>query len=694
MPDTISTSESATSEEATADDATQDYGHAAIEERWQTAWREAELDLTPASPDTRERSAYIFTAYPLPAADGTPLGTVRSFCIGDACTRFMRARGSSVLFAPVFDAFGLAIDMAAARHDTTPAELVENRVQRADEQFRRLGFSFDFSRSSRTSDPEMYRSSQRLFLMLLERNLVHRAEHGWCLRFGSYLQENEQRLGELEGWSDAVLASQRAILVGIDGVELEVASLDGASLTVFTPHAEAFKRAEFVAISPNHPDIEQWISTSELQTGGMTETGRLVSGAGTGSPLAVIVSATVDARFGPTAVLGIPAVDETDAKLAQQMKPSPATSWQVKDKGSPSLRPAQRYSERDVLISHPCGWGAPIPVVHCETCGTVPVAIEDLPVQLPEKLNLEVTGNPLEQSEEFLACACPRCSAPARRESETLQPHFDGLWQWLAPCLAPEARAESPFENSELERWLGAARLIREVDPDGLLFDQRVTAKALRDIGPLAFLTDGEPFAGVTIHGPVLMPDSHNEDISDLDKPDLDKLIGEVGADALRLAILHGAAPANALTWTDHTLRFCQRWLSGLWEYATPRLQALAELGEANDEQAPRAGRGRLAKWSRIATERITENLADERPHRATGNAMTFLARIKDFERQAIERHGALSASDSRALANALLLFAQLLAPLAPHISQELWASAGREGFVARAPWPEVEARD
>jgi leucyl-tRNA synthetase len=668
------------------------YDQAAIEQRWQAAWREAELYLTPSSSDSAGDPAYIFARFPALSEDA-PLELIRTYAIADSYARFMRARGAPVLLASGFDAFGPEIEREAIQSETTPAAWVQSAVARISRQFRRLGFSLDFSRVRCSSDPDVYRFSQQLFLILLEKGLIYHNENGWYLRFGAFLQENAERLSRLDGWNDVALASQRSIPGSVDGVEFDVASVDGTPLTVFTAHAQAREQAEFIAMSPNHPEIERWIPASQLhsqmdeadQAGGIVETDRLVSGVGTDSPLPVIVSAEVDRRFGATAVLGIPAVEPADAVLAKQIKPPGTTAWRITDKGPSSVRPAQRYSAHDILLSHQRAWGTPIPTIDCEVCGQIAVAIEALPVRLPDDLQVRGGESSLADDEGFLHCPCPQCDAPARRETATLDPHFDGLWQWMAPCVDLVAGAKL-FEDPELERWLPVKRAVRGAGDGGLMFDQRTTAKALRDCGLLAQLSDDEPFTGVTMHERV-------ERANPKERIHLDGLLKRTGADAVRLAILFAAAPENVLPWKAHTLHYCHRWLSSLWSYAMPRLQKLEELPEIDASQGAVALRGRLGRWSRIAVERVTENYEEVQMHRAVRNVMVLTVRIEDYEQRVIERYGELTPADSSALADALITAVQLIAPVTPHIAEELWAAAGRDGFVAAAGWPEIEAQ-
>ena len=171
------------------------------------------------------------------------------------------------------------------------------------------------------------------------------------------------------------------------------------------------------------------------------------------------------------------------------------------------LRPAVRYRANDFSISRQRSWGTPIPIVYCEACGAVPVPAEQLPVLLPLDLKPTGSGNPLAEREDFVQTTCPRCGGPARRETDTLDCHFDALWLWIPACVPPDER-ERPLEEifalEDLRHWLPSERLVAGSDSGNFVFDQRIVTKALRDIGPLAFLADGEPFAGCLFHEMVI----------------------------------------------------------------------------------------------------------------------------------------------------------------------------------------------
>src|SRR5690606_2296274 len=134
--------------------------------------------------------------------------------------------------------------------------------------------------------------------------------------------------------------------------------------------------------------------------------------------------------------------------------------------------------------------------IHCEACGVVPVPAADLPVALPRDLIATGEGNPLAERPDFVDVACPECGEPAKRETDTLDCHFDALFLWVPSAVPPDARDEQMFTHPDLQEWLPAERLVAGNDSGGFGFDQRTVTKALRDHGEFAFMEQGEPFAG------------------------------------------------------------------------------------------------------------------------------------------------------------------------------------------------------
>jgi len=661
--------------------------------------------------------AYVFADCPVTAPDAD-VAQIRSFTIADAHSRFMRARGRPVLLSVALDAFGAPVELAARQAGVGPHEWVQRRSAQLHRRFQTLGYSIDWERAIVSCDPEQYRWTQWLFLTLLERDLIYRRDRGWFMRVGKYINEAERGLDALAGWGAAAIDSQRAVIDRIDGVEIVAGTFGGESLTVFTPHADEIAQTAFVAISPSHPQIDSWTSDPSVakQVAAMrgvasqanipnpeqallAVTGTLATVPGVAGIVPIVVSPFVDARFGPTAVLGIPERDAIDRAIAKRL-PAPArAAW--KGSGSASrARPAVRYRAHDIQLSRPRAWGAPIPLVRCGACGVVPVPLDELPVRLPDDLQPGAEdGNPLAERADFRDCTCPSCGGQASRETDTIDPHLDTMWTWLAVCVPPERRGAPPSgEDPEYARWLPAEQVVAQVDAAGRIFEQRLLAASLQDLGQLPPLPGREPFSKALLHQPVRLADASDDEragqASDGPiKPD--ELIARLGADTVRLSVLYAASPAHTFNWEHQPWRHCQRFLESLREYAEPRLQAWARhqaQGQAAEEpsiDASEALRKRLAHWCAVACEKITPQFERLELQRATHNAMLLLTRIQDFESRAQEqRRGELDAPDREAIVAALLVLIRLLAPLTPHIAEELWLAAGNTPPVGDGGWP------
>ena len=402
----------------------------------------------------------------------------------------------------------------------------------------------------------------------------------------------------------------------------------------------------------------------------------------------------VDERFGATAVLGIPERDRTDAVIAQRLRRArrrhspPIRGERASDRAPP--RAAVRYRANDFSISRQRSWGTPIPIVYCEGCGTVPVPREQLPVRLPLDLLPTGAGNPLAEREDFVRATCPRCGGEAARETDTLDCHFDALWLWIPACVPPQAREqplEQIFELEALRAWLPSERLVAGSDSGNFMFDQRIVTKALRDIGPLGFLSAGEPFAGALMHEMVIRDGRKmSKHLGNVVDPD--ELVDAFGADTVRLAVLWAARPQKSLNWSDSAVQYCHRFLHNLWQYSRARFEMSAPDAEEPDPDATEFLRRRLEKWCDTAVQKITEDLESLDMHKAVRNVIRLLDRIKGFESKVLARSGRLCREDHEALVDALALMARVLTPFAPHIGEELWLASGRGVPGAEAPWP------
>ncbi len=514
----------------------------------------------------------------------------------------------------------------------------------------------------------------------------------------------------------------------VDGVELELTNDDGMRLTVFTPHVDALQEARFVLISPKHPQIDAWATHAAVREEledlrssgldrslrdagaiGLIDTGHTLPAPGGGS-LPVLISPGVDGRFGATAVFGVPAVDRTDEVLAERLGILVSDARQGVPSPSPTADgkalPAVRYKAEDFSISRQRSWGTPIPIVYCEAHGAVPVAKERLPVALPLDITPTGAGNPLADIDDFVKTTCPICGGPAVRETDTLDCHFDALWLWVPVCVPPDSREETLeriLALADLRHWLPSERVVAGSDSGNFVFDQRIVTKALRDIGPLAFLADGECFAGCLFHEMVISDGRKmSKHLGNVVDPDA--LVERYGADTVRLAVLYAARPQKTLNWSDSAVLRAHRFLTQVWEFSQSRLATAARLaaeGDGADAGAIGADgepvrdmtehlRLKLRQWTEKAVEKTTEDMEALEIHSAVRNVMRLFDRIKDFEKRVLAREDALGRADSDALLDALATLAQLLGPLAPHVAEELWLALGNDERGAQTPWPGV----
>jgi leucyl-tRNA synthetase len=757
------------------------YDAHAVEARRQAAWRKRDAARTPPLVEDQPH-LYIKPSAPFTSGN-IHIGHVRSYSIGDAYARFRRARGDSVLFAFGFDAFGLPAELGAISSGEPPSDWVARCAEHMTGQLDRLGFSFDWERSFISSDPIMYRWSQWLFLKLLDTGLIYHGTgnvdwcencqttlasiqvepggtcwrcHGpvrlielpqWYLKISAYVPENDLRLAELEAsgiWDEVALASQQIVLGRIDGVELELQSPDNVQLNVFSPYPDALGQASFVLMSPRHPDADVWAADDavrqqleQLRSGGwerssreaetipVIDTGRVVLGVD-GATLPVLVSPLVDSRFGPTIVLGVPALDRTDEVIARRLDLAvPEVEILEAEAGDmdgatagPDSGPAAaaagadatqavRYRASDFVISRQRSWGTPIPIVYCDECGTVAVPREQLPVILPLDLRPTGTGNPLAELDEFVNTTCPSCGGHARRETDTLDCHFDALWLWVPACVPADAREQSLeeiFALPDLRHWLPSERLVAGSDSGNFVFDQRIVTKALRDLGPLDFLPDGEPFAGCLFHEMVTAEGRKmSKHLGNVVDPD--ELVARYGADTVRLAVLYAARPQKSLNWEDSAVLRCHRFLNQVWDFSQAKLAQAQE-----DRERAAAGvdtgaetepirdtsehlRLKLSQWCAAGVEKVTEDMESLEMHSAVRNVMRLFDRIKDFEKRVLARQPALGSADTESLLQALTVLVQMLGPMAPHLAEELWIAFGQDEHGAQTPWPSVSLR-
>src|SRR5215470_12352013 len=369
------------------------------------------------------------------------------------------------------------------------------------------------------------------------------------------------------------------------------------------------------------------------------------------------------------------------------------------------------YRLRDWGVSRQRYWGCPIPVVHCGDCGIVPVPEKDLPVLLPDDVSFDKPGNPLDHHPTWKHVACPKCGKPARRETDTFDTFFESSWYFLRFC---SPRAESAFERKDVDYWMPVDQYIGGVEHAVLhLLYSRFFTRALTECG---YLDLKELFAGLFTQGMVchatyrdadgewLFPDEVTEkedgslfdakgrpvQVGRLEKMSksrknvvgLEPVISEYGADTARLFLMSDSPPERDLEWTDAGIKGVWRYVNRLWRLATEPAVPLPPPGAALPNQLTPAAEAALRTAHRTIAA-VTDDLDKFRFNRA-------VARIHELT-NALEAMGGGGAGEAVVLRFGLETATRLVAPMMPHLAEELWAVLGRTSLLADEPWPKPD---
>jgi leucyl-tRNA synthetase len=336
---------------------------------------------------------------------------------------------------------------------------------------------------------------------------------------------------------------------------------------------------------------------------------------------------------------------------------------------------AVTYRLRDWGISRQRYWGTPIPMIHCDKCGVVPVPEKDLPVVLPANVKLTGTGeSPLKQVPEFVNVECPKCGGPAQRECDTMDTFIDSSWYFYRYCDPKNDKA--PYDTAKVAAWFPIDQYIGGVEHAVLhLIYARFFTKMMRDLG---LITWNEPAKrlftqGMVIRGGVKMSKSKGNVIS------ADDFLKVHGADVARVFSLFAAPPEKDLDWNDAGVDGMQRFLTRLYRFVTKHA---GEGAGESAEPVTDADRSLLRKLHQTI-HKITDDF-DSRWH-----FNTSLAALMELVNDLYSQEANLSAGVLRDIVTKTVL---LMGPFAPHLADELWRELGNDGFVLKQSWPEVDA--
>ncbi len=589
----------------------------------------------------------------------------------------------------------------------------------------------------------------------------HRDLEQWFLRITRYAEELLGGLDDLDWPARVKTMQRNWIgrSEGAE-FELEVlgdtSRADKRVVKVFTTRPDTSFGMTYVVLAPEHPlvdelttpdqaavvaelraraarasEIERTANEGELAKRGAF-TGSLARNPFNGQPVPIWIADYVLMGYGTGAIMAVPAEDERDwdfaavhglpvVRTTQPPEGFSGGAWtgdgvkinsafldglplaEAKDRAIAWIeeqgigRRTVNYRLRDWLVSRQRYWGCPIPVVYCAACGIVPVPDDDLPVLLPDDVELRPTGeSPLARHEAFRSTPCPRCGGDARRESDTMDTFVDSSWYFLRFC-DPWAQ-DRPFDPEIAARWMPVDQYIGGVEHAILhLMYARFFTRALGDVG---IAPEGlrEPFQRLFTQGMIRLGGSKmSKSKGNLVAPS--RYVDDVGADALRLYHLFVGPPADDVDWsrqTDEVIEGCGRFLDRVWRLAVGQEgQPSAKAHASADGRPPAAGQpptGELRPADlaqRRATHRliakVTEDFARWSYNTAVAACMAF---VNELARYAHDPHGGRPDVLDEAL-DALLL---CMAPMTPHVTAELWEARHPGEKVHAQPWPVADA--
>jgi leucyl-tRNA synthetase len=351
---------------------------------------------------------------------------------------------------------------------------------------------------------------------------------------------------------------------------------------------------------------------------------------------------------------------------------------------------------RDWGVSRQRYWGTPIPIVHCEKCGAVPLPREQLPVVLPEDVRFDIPGNPLDRHSDWKHVACPSCGGAGARETDTLDTFVDSSWYFIRFASQPD---DKPFDRAEAERWLPVGQYIGGVEHAILhLLYARFWTRALQRIGRLDI---AEPFQGLftqgmvthvtfqdaqgrwltpeeaeTHPGPVTRGRVEKMSKSKRNTVDPEPIVDQYGADAVRWFMLSDSPPERDLEWSEAGIQGAWRFVQRLWRLAA--------------EEADRAGSSWLGGEGETPDDRTLRRKLHQTIAAVGANieSLSFNKAVANLYElaTAIEK-----AAPSPARSEAVQAMVRLAAPMVPHLGEQAWAAMGREGLVADADWPAAD---
>ena len=600
----------------------------------------------------------------------------------------------------------------------------------------------------------------------VERKLLRQ----WFLKITDYAEQLLNDLDKLPDWPERVKLMQANWIGKSVGAYLEfpIVGMD-EKIAVFTTRPDTVYGVSYVVLAPEHP-LTQRVTTADRKAAVETfikevaaqseidrtaedkpkrgiPTGGKAINPFSGEEIPIWIADYVLYEYGTGAVMGVPAHDTRDFKFANQyqlpikvvivdddelplteaytepgiminsekfngmdsIKGKAAVIEYAENEGYGKAR--VQYRLRDWLISRQRYWGAPIPVIHCPTCGTVPVPASDLPVLLPENVEFTGKGSPLAKMEEWVNVPCPSCGTAAKRETDTMDTFIDSSWYFLR---YPDAQnQEQVFDSAKTNDWMPVDQYVGGIEHAILhLLYSRFFTKVLRDRG---LIDCDEPFKRLLTQGMVQAMAYKNPVTGKYFPPaDIDpanpkdpqtgealqvfyekmskskyngvdplEVMGKYGVDTARMFILFKAPPEKDLEWEDADVEGQFRFLNRVWRLVTEfAARVPATPTQGGEKEVLSKPEKDLRRAIHTAIKAVSEDLeGDYQFNTAVSEMMKLSNALNDAK-----------CKDSPIYAEGINTLIRLLAPFAPHIADELWHNTGNSESVHSQTWPSVDA--
>ena len=561
--------------------------------------------------------------------------------------------------------------------------------------------------------------------------VIRRDLEQWFLRITDYADQLLD-FGGLEEWPDKILTMQQNWIGRSEGVEISFdishLNLDDKQISTFTTRIDTIFGVTFLVLAPENPlvlllatedhivEVKDYI-TQARQT---SEIDRLSSekektGVFTGTyainrlnneKVPILIADYVLTTYGTGAVMGVPAHDTRDFAFAQKyglpirtviapldwdgsppkeayvydgfMTDSGPYDGMTNQEGVQAIiadvtkkgwgKSSVSYRIRDWLISRQRYWGTPIPIVYCDACGIVPVPESDLPVLLPSDAEFKPTGeSPLVSHPDFSQCACPNCGGPGRRETDTMDTFFDSSW-YMFRYTSPKYEVGA-FDTEKVKEWMPVGQYTGGAEHAVMhLLYSRFFTKALRDMGLIDF---SEPFLRLFNQGIILGEDHEKMSKSRGNVVNPDEVVGHLGADAVRCFLMFIGPWDQGGPWSDVGINGVARWLNRVWDMVQRDPSTLNSVTGASPETLRELHQ--TIRKCHDDLDRFKFN--------------TAIAALMEFSNY-LNKIWIESAVDRATWNDCIEKFLLLLAPIAPHISEELWEFTGHSYSIHDQSYP------